>query len=212
MALKIRLTRRGSTHRPFYRLVVADSRTRRDGRVVDTLGYYNPLPAMPEVKVEQGRALGWLQKGATPSDTARTLLKQVGVWQRFQLLKQGKSAEEAEAEVAKILDARASKAAAAEAKPAEAATEPAPEEPVAETKAADPKPAEAVAEPAPEEPVAETKAADPKPAEAVAEPAPEQPAAEAKVSDPEPAEAEETPAATAREKPSEAGAGSGQGE
>lgn len=160
MALKIRLTRRGSTHRPFYRLVVADSRTRRDGRVVDTLGYYNPLPATPEVKIEGGRALGWLQKGAAPSETARTLLKQTGIWQRFQLLKQGKSEEEAEAEVSKILEARASKVdAAAEAEPSEAVAEPAPEAPAAEEKAPEPEPA--AAEEAPAETVPESAEAEP---------------------------------------------------
>jgi small subunit ribosomal protein S16 len=78
---------------------------------------------MPEVKIEGGKALGWLQKGATPSETARTLLKQTGIWQRFQLLKQGKSAEEAEAEVSKILDVRAGKAAAKSAVPKPAASE-----------------------------------------------------------------------------------------
>ncbi|MCA9428262.1 MAG: 30S ribosomal protein S16 [Candidatus Omnitrophica bacterium] len=120
MALKIRLTRMGSTHRPFYRLIVIDSRSRRDGRGVSTLGYYNPVAQPAEVKIEAEEALGWLQKGAQPSDTAKSLLKQHGIWQRFQLLKQGKSPEEVEAEVAKILEtrnqSRANAAAAAEAK------------------------------------------------------------------------------------------------
>lgn len=111
MAVKIRLTRRGSTHHPFYRLVVADSRARRDGRVVDTLGYYNPLPVPAEIQVEGLKTLDWLKKGAQPSDTAKSLLKQTGVWQKFQLLKQGKSEEEAEAEVARILEIRSTKAA-----------------------------------------------------------------------------------------------------
>lgn len=120
MALKIRLTRMGSTHRPFYRLIVVDSRSRRDGRGISTLGYYNPLTQPAEVKIEESAALDWLQKGAQPSDTAKSLLKQHGVWQRFQLLKQGKSPEEVEAEVTRILQARgdnaAKAAAAAEAK------------------------------------------------------------------------------------------------
>src|SRR3972149_3983834 len=111
MAVKIRLTRRGSTHHPFYRLVVADSRARRDGRVVDTLGYYNPLPVPAVIQVEGIKTLDWLKKGAQPSDTAKSLLKQTGVWQKFQLLKQGKSEEEAEAEVARILEIRSTKAA-----------------------------------------------------------------------------------------------------
>jgi small subunit ribosomal protein S16 len=103
MVVKIRLTRRGSTHHPFYRLVVADSRNRRDGRVVDTLGYYNPLPAEAEIKVDNEKALGWLQNGAQTSETARSILRQVGVWQRFQFLKQGMAPEQVDAEIEKIL-------------------------------------------------------------------------------------------------------------
>ena len=106
MAVKIRLTRMGSRHRPFYRLVVAESKGRRDGRAVDVLGYYNPLPDPAEIHVDREEALAWLQKGAQPSDTARSLLKQTGVWQRFQLLKQGRTREEADAEVAGILAKR----------------------------------------------------------------------------------------------------------
>lgn len=109
MALKIRLTRLGSRHRPFFRLAVVDSRARRDGRPVSILGYYNPIAEPFDLKVENEEALDWLQKGAQPTDTARSLLKQTGVWQRYQLLKQGKSAETVDAEVAKIIEGRESK-------------------------------------------------------------------------------------------------------
>ncbi|MCA9448948.1 MAG: 30S ribosomal protein S16 [Candidatus Omnitrophica bacterium] len=161
MALKIRLTRMGSTHRPFYRLIVIDSRSRRDGRGVSTLGYYNPVAQPAEVKIEAEEALGWLQKGAQPSDTAKSLLKQHGIWQRFQLLKQGKSPEEVEAEVAKILEtrnqSRANAAAAAEAK-AKAKAE-------AEEKAAAEAEAQAQEAPAEEAASEEAPAAEETPAE-----------------------------------------------
>jgi small subunit ribosomal protein S16 len=167
MAVKIRLTRRGSTHHPFYRLVVADSRSRRDGRVVDTLGYYNPIPVPADVQVEGVKTLDWLKKGAQPSDTAKSLLKQIGVWQKFQLLKQGKSEEEAEAEVAKILEIRSTKAAktteAVKAKQAAAKkSAPPPAEPEPETAVAEPEAPTAEAEPAAAEPEA--------PAETTSEP------------------------------------------
>ncbi len=118
MALKIRLTRIGSRHRPFFRLAVVDSRARRDGRSVSILGYYNPLSQPHQLKVHQEEVIEWLNKGAQPTETARSLLKQTGVWQRYQLQKQGKSPEVIEQEVAKSLErihAKAEKAAAAKA-------------------------------------------------------------------------------------------------
>ena len=71
MAVRIRLKRMGAKKRPFYRLVVADSRAARDGRVIDTLGYYDPLTDPATVKVDAERAKAWLGQGAQPSDTAR---------------------------------------------------------------------------------------------------------------------------------------------
>ncbi len=131
MALKIRLTRIGSRHRPFFRLAVVDSRARRDGRSVSVLGYYNPLSQPHQLKVHQEEVIEWLKKGAQPTETARSLLKQTGVWQRYQLLKAGKSPEVIEEEVAKSLDrirvkaekAAAAKTAAKAQKAAAAATE-----------------------------------------------------------------------------------------
>lgn len=131
MALKIRLTRIGSRHRPFFRLAVVDSRARRDGRSVSVLGYYNPLSQPHQLKVHQEEVIEWLKKGAQPTETARSLLKQTGVWQRYQLQKEGKSPEVIEEEVAKSLErirVKAEKAAAAKAakavKPAAPAAEP----------------------------------------------------------------------------------------
>jgi len=83
MAVRIRLKRMGAKKRPFYRLVVADSRAARDGRFIDQLGYYNPIAEPAQIVVDEGRALEWLRKGAQPSDTARALLVKAGVWEKF---------------------------------------------------------------------------------------------------------------------------------
>ncbi len=79
MAVRIRLKRMGAKKRPFYRLVVADSRAARNGRFIDTLGYYNPIAEPAEISIDTEKALDWLAKGAQPSDTARALLKKSGV-------------------------------------------------------------------------------------------------------------------------------------
>jgi len=88
MAVRIRLARHGKKKAPFYRLVVADSRSPRDGRFIELLGTYNPMTDPAEVKVDEDRALHWLSVGATPSDTARALLRKTGVWDRHQASKQ----------------------------------------------------------------------------------------------------------------------------
>lgn len=80
MAVKIRLRRMGAKKRPFYRLVVADSRAPRDGRFIETLGYYNPCVDPAELKIDNDRAAYWLGCGAQPSDTAVALLKKQGVY------------------------------------------------------------------------------------------------------------------------------------
>jgi len=73
--LSIRLRRTGATKRPYYRVVVADSRMTRDGRFVEVLGHYDPRPDPAVVKIDTERANYWLGKGARPSDTVRSLLK-----------------------------------------------------------------------------------------------------------------------------------------
>lgn len=78
MAVKIRLRRMGSKKRPFYRVVVADSRSPRDGRFIEEIGYYNPISEPAEVKINVEKAQEWLGKGAQPSDTVKTLLKNAG--------------------------------------------------------------------------------------------------------------------------------------
>ena len=75
MAMKIRLTRMGSKKKPFYRIVALDSRTRRDGRPLEFLGYYNPMTEPVEVKLDNERIAYWLEQGAQPSDTVRSLLQ-----------------------------------------------------------------------------------------------------------------------------------------
>ena len=89
MSVKIRLTRMGRKKRPFYRIVVTDSRTPRDGRYIECLGTYNPLTNPPEVKVEGERATHWLDRGAIPTDTVRNILQHQGVIHGRYLTKQG---------------------------------------------------------------------------------------------------------------------------
>ena len=77
--VKIRLRRMGSTHSPFYRIVVADSRAPRNGAFIEEIGYYNPLAQPAEIKVDVEKAKKWIGNDAQPTDTVRTLLKQSGV-------------------------------------------------------------------------------------------------------------------------------------
>ncbi|WP_353892131.1 30S ribosomal protein S16 [Proteinivorax hydrogeniformans] len=79
MAVKMRLKRMGSKKRPFYRVVVADSRAPRDGRFIEELGYYNPRTEPVELKIDADKAQDWLNKGAQPSDTVKTLLKKAEI-------------------------------------------------------------------------------------------------------------------------------------
>ena len=77
--VKIRLKRMGAHKKPFYRVVVADSRTPRDGRFIEELGYYNPLKDPVEIKINEEAAKKWLETGAQPTDTVKALLKKEGV-------------------------------------------------------------------------------------------------------------------------------------
>ena len=89
MSTKIRLTRLGSMKRPFYRLVVIDSRDRRDGRYIENLGTYNPIPKTAEVSLREDRILHWLGQGAQISNTAASLMREAGVLEKFHLLRGG---------------------------------------------------------------------------------------------------------------------------
>ena len=81
MAVKIRLTRMGSKKKPFYRVVVADSRAPRDGKFIDQIGHYNPLIEGEQVKLDVEKANAWLSKGAQPTDTVKALFKKHGVYE-----------------------------------------------------------------------------------------------------------------------------------
>lgn len=89
MATVIRLKRMGTKKRPSYRFVSADSRFARDGRFVETLGYYNPIVKPALVKIDEERMTYWLNQGALPSDTVRALLTQVGFYEKYQKAKKG---------------------------------------------------------------------------------------------------------------------------
>ncbi len=75
MAVKIRLTRMGKKMHPFYRVVVADQRARRDGAPIEEIGYYNPMTNPAEIKIDAEKANKWLANGSQPTDTVRSLLK-----------------------------------------------------------------------------------------------------------------------------------------
>jgi small subunit ribosomal protein S16 len=79
MAVRIRLTRVGARKQPTYRVVVADARSARDSRAIETIGHYNPRTEPIELNIDAEKATAWLAKGAQPSDTVRRLLKQAGV-------------------------------------------------------------------------------------------------------------------------------------
>ena len=78
--VKIRLRRMGAKKAPFYRVVVADSRSPRDGRFIEEIGYYNPISEPAEIKINEEKVLKWLQTGAEPSETVKQLLKTTGIW------------------------------------------------------------------------------------------------------------------------------------
>lgn len=80
--VKIRLMRIGGRHQPFYRLVVADSRSPRSGRYIEAIGHYNPTTDPSTIKIDEAKALAWLKKGARPSNAARVLLEKTGVLSR----------------------------------------------------------------------------------------------------------------------------------
>jgi small subunit ribosomal protein S16 len=90
MSVKIRLKRMGAKKTPFYRIVVADSRSPRDGRQIETVGTYNPLTKPAVVNINEELALKWLQNGAKPSDTVRNLFSDKGIMEKYHNAKLGK--------------------------------------------------------------------------------------------------------------------------
>ena len=83
MAVKIRLRRMGQKKAPFYRIIVADSRSPRDGKFIEEIGYYDPTQESSVIKVDEEAAKKWLNNGAQPTDTVKSLLSKSGVWAKF---------------------------------------------------------------------------------------------------------------------------------
>jgi small subunit ribosomal protein S16 len=208
VAVKIRLKRMGKIRAPYYRIVVADSRTKRDGRVIEEIGKYHPKEEPSLIEVDSERALYWLGVGAQPSEPVQAILKVTGDWQKFkgepapepmkvaeprrnkadifnEFLKDSRDEPKTEAVTARR--ATAKKSATAEAKSASDAEAP----PAAETAAVE----DAVAEAA--EPIAETApiADEAAAAQVEAEDAPEAPAAPAEAAAAEAADPAEAPEA-----------------
>jgi small subunit ribosomal protein S16 len=195
MALSIRLTRGGAKKRPYYRIVVADSRAPRDGRFIEKLGSYNPLLAKdsPErVKLDAERIAHWLGVGAQPSDRVLRFLDAAGIRERPKRNnpQKGEPGEKAKARIEEREGKAVAAAEAAEAAEAaaEAAANAPADEPVAEEAPAEEAAAEAPAEEAAAEAPGEEAAAEAPAEEAAAKAAPAEDAANQGESAPEPAE------------------------
>lgn len=172
MSTTIRLTRMGRKKRPFYRLVVLDSRKRRDGAYLANLGYYNPFCDPHEVELHAPEIIDWLKKGATMSETARSLLRSEGVLYRFSLVKEGLEEGEIETRMAqwtadaqkkeenRVANIEAKKAAKAKAEAEALAAEEAAAKAEAEAAAKAKAEEEAAAKAAEEAAAAEAKAAE----------------------------------------------------
>ncbi len=89
MAVKIRLRRMGAKKRPYYRIVVADSRTPRDGRFIEAVGQYNPIDKPASVSLKEERVYHWLKQGALPTDTVNSLFRKIGLLRKWLALKKG---------------------------------------------------------------------------------------------------------------------------
>jgi small subunit ribosomal protein S16 len=87
MAVKIRLKRVGKKKAPSYRVVIADARSPRDGRIIESIGWYNPLVEPSAIHIDEEKALGWLKNGAQPTDSVNSLLKRVGILEHFEQAK-----------------------------------------------------------------------------------------------------------------------------
>jgi small subunit ribosomal protein S16 len=174
MTTRIRLRRMGSNKRPFFRVVVADQRSPRDGRFIENIGKYHPLDDPSVIEIDQTRALHWLRVGAQPSDQVRNLMQKVGIWDEFVKERPSAALAPSKERVEKPkLSKKAKQKAEAADEPAAEAAEPV-EEPAAEAPEPADEPAAEAAEPV-EEPAAE---AAEEPAAEAAEPAAEDPAEE----------------------------------
>jgi len=186
LAVKIRMKRMGKKHQPYYRIVVADSRAPRDGRSIETIGHYNPLPKPEEFDIREERLFHWLDQGAIPSDTLKSLMRNRGITLKYELISRNADEATIQKEMSKwemVQEERAKRLASAKAAAATPVKEEVEETPLAEPQTEAPAGATASAEPEPAEDIAEET-----PVEAVAEEA--TPAAAEDSAD-EPAAAEE---------------------
>ena len=161
MTTRIRLRRMGSNKRPFYRVVVADQRSSRDGRFIEIIGRYHPLNDPSVIEIDADRALHWLMVGAQPSNQVRNLMTKVGIWERFVAERPSAGASTA-SNRDRPVRTKLSKKAQARAKAAEP-VEPPVEQPVEATPALESEPAsvrEPAAEPATQEQPVEHSAAE----------------------------------------------------
>ena len=204
MATKIRLKRIGRRNRPFYRLIVIDSRKKRDGAAIEQVGWYNPIADENSYDIKGDRVLYWLGEGAIPSDAVKKIMRQEGLSLRWHLMQQGVDEKEIEKEMKKwelnrenvLADREVKKAEKLSKKKEASQAEAAPEAPAEEKAEAAPEaPAEEKAEEAPEAEVASEVPAEEKAEEAPeAEAAPEVPTEEKAEEAPEAEVASEAPA------------------
>jgi small subunit ribosomal protein S16 len=131
MTTRIRLRRMGSNKRPFFRVVVADQRSPRDGRFIENIGKYHPLDDPSVIEIDQDRALHWLRVGAQPSNQVRNLMNKIGIWDEFVKERPSAALEPAKArpEKAKVSKKAKQKAEAAASEPESTPVEDAPAEP-----------------------------------------------------------------------------------
>jgi small subunit ribosomal protein S16 len=168
MSTRIRLRRMGSNKRPFYRVVVADQRSARDGRFIEIIGKYHPLSDPSVIEIDEGRALHWLMVGAQPSNQVRNLMSKVGIWEKFVAERPGAAIKKQE-KGDRLERPKISKK--AQAKAAEAAKAANAEQPAAEPAAQGVTPGAKATEAAPET-IAPSEAPDPQHEPAAPEPEP----------------------------------------
>jgi small subunit ribosomal protein S16 len=102
LSVKIRLKRMGTKKRAFYRIVATDSRNARDGRFIETLGYYDPMKDPAVVSIKEDLVFAWMERGAKPSVNTEMLLRKAGVMRKWALLRQGVSRDELDAKAAEL--------------------------------------------------------------------------------------------------------------
>ena len=101
MAVKLRLARMGKKKQPYYRIVAADSRTRRDGKYIEKIGHYNPLMNPAEVMIDEEKAFYWLKNGAVPTETVKSLFSQKGIMLKWHYIRDGHDEAKVEEEYKK---------------------------------------------------------------------------------------------------------------